>query len=661
MSTVSGDGGGDDKMEVDSATQPGTFSSEATAPVTENASARKAETPTQMDVDEDDEVVQECDIYLNRMYDPPDFVGDLYVMQYPLRPIYRKYGDQGQLDRVDLKPKARRLRFVYKFNQNDNYDDDGSIAGEKAQQHVLNSVVVTNPSCSYAIGVIQNGRMTLTPIRAINQLRPDFEHVDRQAARAARGATSSTAAPGAAAGDESDNSGAEENMLHDAGAAPLRVEYTTGGGKADAGGAEEGEEPWSRLDYFDKDSAEARDIYVKHIVWPAVAAGEAEDEGEEPDHPKLQGLALDGDREMLLGSMCGQCVPRRERKDLEKDKEDSDGLSAYMLSRLPPERQVEYVVRHYGIASYSRHVRKRLPPSTMRTHGSDDTLLALLRKCAVLVAGNWVLKSELAGFDGSEAYARDMLLCLFDKKHGRLSAQEMSKWGQGFPNTSQQAREEMTRQIAERDKEADCVKLKVPADQDFKKKYPHVVKEFSEWWDRKRGEIITKMQSMRGAKGGAGASPANALASSAARQRAILAAEAKSALASTAMTTAELRRYLQKRNQRQVIKEHEVQQALAESPNDVTQVRNLWLLGTTGNEGNDKFRSVLQSLFKLRDCVSKSDILKEYEQIHGHKCKLSDYVIRTLLREISDRADGENYFLKGQLNSDPDAHNEMMM
>ena len=129
------------------------------------------------DTDEEDPVVQECDVYLNGMYDPPDFVGDMYVLQYPLRPTYRPYGDQGYLERVDLKHKSRRLRFVYKLQKNDNYDDDSE---DRLQRHVLNSVVVANPACSYAVGVVHQGKMTITPLRAVNQLRPDFAHIDQQ-------------------------------------------------------------------------------------------------------------------------------------------------------------------------------------------------------------------------------------------------------------------------------------------------------------------------------------------------------------------------------------------------------------------------------------------------------------------------------------------------
>eukprot|EP00927_Polykrikos_kofoidii_P049121 TRINITY_DN43247_c0_g1_i1.p1 TRINITY_DN43247_c0_g1~~TRINITY_DN43247_c0_g1_i1.p1 ORF type:complete len:721 (-),score=117.41 TRINITY_DN43247_c0_g1_i1:91-2034(-) len=617
-----------------------------------NSSASK-ENP-EAEVESDDEVVQECDIYLNRMYDPPDFVGDLYVLQYPLRPVYRPYSDQGELHRVDLKEKSRRLRFVYKLNQNDNYEDDGAATGAKAQRHVLNSVVVSNPGCSYAVGVIHQGKMILTPIRAVNQLRPDFSHVDRAAARVARGASSSTAATAKRGGDagggvDSSGSEAEETALANvdtnAGEA-VAVEVRYVGSGTPTVQAPEPEEPWKRLDYYTKESPEARDIYSQHMVWPGVAAAEGENEGEELTHPKLQDLQLDGDGETFLSSMCGSVKSHAERKAKAEAKGSDDGLSAFMLSRMPVEKQVEAIVRLYGVASYTQHVRKRLPPSTIRMHGQDEALIKLLRRCAVIVAGNWILTSEIANFEGTEACARDMLMCLFTKKGGSLNKGDYEKWTGIFIKATQPAaRDEMTRQIAVPD--GTGWKLKIPADQEFMKRFPELINEFDQWWEKKKAETIQKLGAYRAPGAVHGGSPANALASAAARQRVSMLVEARSALSSGAMTVPELRRLLQKNNRTTVIREDEVQRALSESPGDVTQVRDQWMLASTGNEANDRFRTTLMKLFRQRDIVSKSEILEEYQRLHGKACNLTDFVIRQLLREISERGEGETFVLKG--------------
>ena len=373
----------------------------------------------------EDELLHECDVYLNRMYDPPDFVGDMYVLQYPLRPSYRPYGDQGVLDKVELKPKSRRLRFAYKLHQNDHYAEEDVMQEKYEQRHTLNSTVVANPACSYAVGVIRQGRMTLTPIRAVNQLRPDFEDFEKLKKTADRGLGVSGVADGhegaraARASDSEEEPGPMEPV--EAPMAPVRVEYLSGkGAQADAqmaAKAADTEDAWKRLDFFDASSPESADIYLQHIVFAATEAAEADMEGSAPEHPKLQPLELDGDNVSFLKSMCGRAEERNRLRQLrQKASLNQDGLSSYVLSKMPAERQVEAIVRHFGVASYAHHVRKRLPQSTLRSIGSDVALITMLQDCAVLVCGNWVLKSKLANFEGMEANARDLLLSILNKR-----------------------------------------------------------------------------------------------------------------------------------------------------------------------------------------------------------------------------------------------------
>merc|ERR1712217_207640 len=114
-----------------------------------------------------------------------------------------------------------------------------------------------------------------------------------------------------------------------------------------------------------------------------------------------------------------------------------------------------------------------------------------------------------------------------------------------------------------------------------------------------------------------------------------------------ALTVPELQRFLQKKNRQHTIREDEVQLALQHPDLEAVQVRTLWMLGRTGNEENDKFRSTLVGLFRNRDSVTKQDILDEYKRLHNTDCKLSEYVMRNLLREIAERADKNTYVLKG--------------
>lgn len=596
------------------------------------------------DTDEEDPVVQECDVYLNGMYDPPDFVGDMYVLQYPLRPTYRPYGDQGYLERVDLKHKSRRLRFVYKLQKNANYDDDSE---DRLQRHVLNSVVVANPACSYAVGVVHQGKMTITPLRAVNQLRPDFAHIDQQkqkkqaqAAAVASGKEPSNLAtddPGSG-GERVDKDDIDLSMTAQA----VEVQFGTQPG-GPASGEIEADEPWTQLDSYTRSSAEARDIYEKHLIWPAAAAAEAEAEGCDVTHPSLQQIHLDGDREAFLGTMCGQRPPREHApKTVQRD-----GLSAFVLSRMPVERQVEAVVRHFGVLS-TKQLRKRLPPHTLRRYATDESLHTVLRQCAVLVAGNWILKSELAGFTEGEACARDMLLCLFNKKDGVLHHKEFEKWHSVFASSTQRAsRDEMVRGFAEPGDRGETLRLRAPPDLDLIQRYPEDVKANHRWWDEHRTSIVQRMTVVRAERGAS--SSASFAASVAKRHSMRLMEDVREALAMSAMTIQDLRRHIQKKHPTVAIRENDLHSALQESEESgssgVVHVRDMLMLDLTGNEANDKYRKMLVQIFSCRDTLLKSDIHDEYERVYGEKCPLSEYVQRGLLREIAERAD-DSYVLK---------------
>merc|ERR1712032_938528 len=63
---------------------------------------------------------------------------------------------------------------------------------------------------------------------------------------------------------------------------------------------------------------------------------------------------------------------------------------------------------------------------------SDEALIEWLKDCAVCVCGNWVLKSEKAGFEIGAARTRDVPLALFHRKRGRVSSTEMRQWSEHF-------------------------------------------------------------------------------------------------------------------------------------------------------------------------------------------------------------------------------------
>lgn len=442
-------------------------------------------------------------------------------------------------------------------------------------------------------------------------------------------------------------------------AAPVRVEYLSGKGAQGAQGAQaeqmakaaDTEDAWKRLDFFDASSPESADIYLQHIVFAATEAAEADMEGSAPEHPKLQALELDGDNVSFVKSMCGHAEERNRLRQLrQKASLNQDGLSSYVLSKMPAERQVEAIVRHFGVASYTHHVRKRLPQSTLRSIGSDVALITMLQGCAVLVCGNWVLKSKLANFEGMEANARDLLLSILNKRAGRLPPADVSKWSSAFQQTvATDALREIVRGVLQESEDKQYWKMKAEPDQDFMHRYSELVRESDDWLESRRTEVI---KAGKESSGGATGSRLQASAGASSRMRARLLPEAREALLSGPKTTEELKRLIQRKHPTEEIREEDLLGVLSMEELDALQVRGVWVLARTGTESHDKFRKTLLTLFRHRDSVTRQEVMEEYQQTYGERCKLSDYVVRQQLREIAEKVeDGPQtvYIVKGAL------------
>jgi len=126
-------------------------------------------------MDEDDEVVQEIPVFLSQ-----DLVNNLYLLQYPLRPADRPYDkDLGSLDNVRVKPKQKLVELEYSLDvTTTNYDEDRDPPIRKFK---LSSTVIP-PKTNYAVGVMRDGQLHLSPLHAVCRMRPDFSYIDKEEA-----------------------------------------------------------------------------------------------------------------------------------------------------------------------------------------------------------------------------------------------------------------------------------------------------------------------------------------------------------------------------------------------------------------------------------------------------------------------------------------------
>ncbi|KZV19013.1 hypothetical protein F511_08441 [Dorcoceras hygrometricum] len=133
---------------------------------------KKEETEDLMETGEgeaEDEVVREIDVYLTSSLDPNT---RLYVLQYPLRPLWRPYEMEERCEQVRVKPASNEIEVDLAIDfESKNYDRD---AGSRflMKRQTLASAWKPPHTSGYAVG------LHLNPVHAVVQLRPSMEHLD---------------------------------------------------------------------------------------------------------------------------------------------------------------------------------------------------------------------------------------------------------------------------------------------------------------------------------------------------------------------------------------------------------------------------------------------------------------------------------------------------
>ena len=107
--------------------------------------------PEDVDQSEEDPVVRELDVYLNRDL-------DLWLLQFPLRPSYLDQSGFVDIKDAKVKPKNGLMELGVKYS-----DDDTKLT--------MNGTSVAE-SISLGIGKVRDECLHITPIKNIQQMRP---------------------------------------------------------------------------------------------------------------------------------------------------------------------------------------------------------------------------------------------------------------------------------------------------------------------------------------------------------------------------------------------------------------------------------------------------------------------------------------------------------
>ncbi|KAF7148309.1 hypothetical protein RHSIM_Rhsim03G0093700 [Rhododendron simsii] len=147
---------------------------------------------TMEEVDDDDRVVREIDVFFTPQIDPStqaiqthkscpylhiEIFIRLYVLQFPLRPCWRPYELDERCKEVRIKPSRADVEVDLSTDvDSKNYDTNADPRVRMTKQTLSSSMKPTRAT-SYAVGVLIGNKLHINPIRAVVQLRPSMEHL----------------------------------------------------------------------------------------------------------------------------------------------------------------------------------------------------------------------------------------------------------------------------------------------------------------------------------------------------------------------------------------------------------------------------------------------------------------------------------------------------
>ncbi|XP_067562522.1 DNA-directed RNA polymerase III subunit RPC5 isoform X2 [Pseudorca crassidens] len=360
--------------------------------------------------EEDDPVIQEIDVYLAK-----SLAEKLYLFQYPVRPVSMTYDDIPHLS-ARIKPKQQKVELEMAIDTlNPNYcrskgeqialNVDGACADETStyssklmdKQTFCSSQTTSNTS-RYAAALYRQGELHLTPLHGILQLRPSFSYLDKADAKHREREAANEA------GDSSQDEAEEDvkqitvrfSRPESEQARQRRVQSYEFLQKKHA------EEPWVHLHYYG-----LRDSRSEHERQYLLCQGSSGVENTELVKSPSEYL-------MML-------MPPSQEEEKDKPVAPSNVLSMAQLRTLPLADQIKILMKNVKVMPFA-NLMSLLGPSI-----DSVAVLRGIQKVAMLVQGNWVVKSDiLYPKDSSSPHSgvpaevlcrgRDFVLCAEDVK-----------------------------------------------------------------------------------------------------------------------------------------------------------------------------------------------------------------------------------------------------
>nr|XP_055196304.1 DNA-directed RNA polymerase III subunit RPC5 isoform X4 [Nyctereutes procyonoides] len=328
--------------------------------------------------EEDDPVVQEIDVYLAK-----SLAEKLYLFQYPVRPASMTYDDIPHLS-AKIKPKQQKVELEMAIDTlNPNYcrskgeqialnvdgacaDDSSTYSSKLMDKQTFCSSQSTSNTARYAAALYRQGELHLTPLHGILQLRPSFSYLDKADAKHREREAANEA------GDSSQDEAEEDvkqitvrfSRPESEQARQRRVQSYEFLQKKHA------EEPWVHLHYYG-----LRDSRSEHERQYLLCQGSSGVENTELVKSPSEYL-------MML-------MPPSPEEEKDKPVAPSNVLSMAQLRTLPLADQIKILMKNVKVMPFA-NLMSLLGPSI-----DSVAVLRGIQKVAMLVQGNWVVKSDI--------------------------------------------------------------------------------------------------------------------------------------------------------------------------------------------------------------------------------------------------------------------------
>uniref|UniRef100_A0A8C5WKX6 RNA polymerase III subunit E n=1 Tax=Leptobrachium leishanense TaxID=445787 RepID=A0A8C5WKX6_9ANUR len=331
-----------------------------------------------MENEDDDPIVQEIDVFLAKT-----LAEKLYLFQYPIRPLSMTYDGVPHLS-AKIKPKQQKVEIDTAINTvSPNYcrskgeqialnvdgtcgDETSTYSTKLMDKQTFSSIQAASNTSRYAAAIFRKGELHVTPLHGLLQMRPSFSYLDKADAKHREREAANEA------GDSSQDEGEDDvkqvtvrfSRPESEQAKQRRAQTYEFLQKKQA------EESWAHLHYYNiKDSR--TELERQYLLCQTTGNAENTELMKSPSE--------------YLEMLMPPCV----EEEKEKPASPSNVLSMAQLRTLPLGDQIKILMKNVKVIPFANLM------GLMAAGTESISVLRCIQQVAMLVQGNWVVKSDV--------------------------------------------------------------------------------------------------------------------------------------------------------------------------------------------------------------------------------------------------------------------------